>query len=138
MSNDPTPPKMSDDEKALIAAAVGGDLAKVRELLGNGVPVDARTVDMYPLGPEWDVTPLMCAAAKGHLDIVRALLEAGAEVSAACQGNKADGGSGSTALHHALLRGQAQTAEALLDAGADPNAVGRYARTPLTCAIDAT
>jgi len=92
------PDAMTADETAMIEAAVNGDLPRVRELLARGVPADVRTVGMYPLGMEWNVTPLMCAAAKGHVEILRALLDAGADVAAACEANKVDGGPGSTAL----------------------------------------
>lgn len=128
--------KLSDDERALFAAAIGGDLDRVRALLAKGVVVDARNdKESWPLGMEWNITPLMCAAANGHVDVVRALIAAGASANAASDANKVDGGPGSTPLHHALLRGHVEAAGALLDAGADPNAIGRYGRTPLTAAV---
>jgi hypothetical protein len=126
---------LSPDEKSLIAAALAGDAARIRALLAMGVAVDARDSESYPLGPEWSLTALMCGAAKGHLDVVRALLSSGANPNAASEAHKEDGGGGSTALHHALLGGHIAVAEALLDAGADSNAIGRYGRTPLTTAV---
>src|SRR2546423_2925596 len=99
---EPDSPPLSPDEKALVTAALNGDAGRVRELLDNGVPVDPREWETHPLGLEWNVTPLMCAAARGHLDIVRLLLGAGADVSAATDAHKQDGGGGSQALHCAL------------------------------------
>lgn len=119
----PTP--LSDDENALLSAALAGDSKKVRSLLAKGVAVDGRDGERSPLGLERNVTPLICAAAKGHLDAVRALLDAGANVSAATDANKQDGGGGSQALHHALLNKHVAVAELLLDNGADANAIGR-------------
>jgi ankyrin repeat protein len=128
--------RLSDDERALFAAAIEGDLDQVRALLAKGVAVDPRNnKESWPLGMEWNITPLMCAAANGHVEVIRALLAAGANPNAASDANKVDGGPGATALHHALSRGHVAAAEALLDAGADPNAIGRYGRTPLTSLI---
>lgn len=128
--------KLSDDEKALFTAAIDGDLDQVCALLEKGVAVDPRNnKESWPLGMEWNITPLMCAAANGHVEVVRALLAGGANANAASDANKVDGGPGSTPLHHALSRGHVAAAEVLLDAGADPNAIGRYGRTPLTAAL---
>ena len=126
---------LSADEKAFVEAAARGDAARVRELLARDVPVDVRDSETYALGSVWNITALMCAAAQGHLEIVQTLLHAGANVSAACDAHKADGGGGSQALHFAVSGGHLAVAEALLDAGADPNAIGNYGRTPLVMAI---
>jgi ankyrin repeat protein len=124
-------PKLTDDERALIQAAVEGDAEKARQLLSTGVDVNVRNGETYPIGYEWNTTPLMCAADKGHLEVCRILLEAGADVSAASVKHKADGGGGAQALHHALMDSHVEVAKLLLDAGADPNAQGNYGSTPL-------
>lgn len=126
---------LSANEKAFVEAATRGDAARVRELLAQGVPVDVRDSETFALGSVWHITALMCAAAQGHLDTVRTLLQAGADVSAACAAHKADGGGGSQALHFAVAGKHLAVAEALLDAGANPNVVGNYGRTPLVMAI---
>lgn len=58
----------------LIAGAESGDVAEVAKALADGTPVDARDDDGR--------TALMVAAAHGHLDVVRVLLDAGADVNA--------------------------------------------------------
>jgi len=126
---------LSADEKALVEAAARGDAERVRQLLARGVPVDVRDSETYALGSCWNITALMCAAAQGHLDIIQTLLEAGAGVSAACHAHKEDGGGGSQPLHFAVSGRHAAAAEVLLDAGANPDAIGNYGRTPLVMAI---
>jgi ankyrin repeat protein len=128
-------PKLADNEKSLIQAAVEGDAEKTRQLLSTGVNMNVRNAETYPLGYEWNTTALMCAAAKGHLEVARLLIEAGADVSAASEQHKVDGGGGWQALHHALRNNHVEVAKLLFDAGADPNALGNYAWTPLLCAL---
>jgi len=134
MSSQPGKPP-SPDGKAFVEAAARGDVEKVRELLARGVPADVRDSESFALGSLWNITPLMCAAAQGQLEIVQILLKAGANVSAACAAHKEDGGGGSQALHFAVAGRHGTVAKTLLDAGADPNAVGNYGRTPLVTAI---
>jgi ankyrin repeat protein len=94
-----------------------------------------RDSETFTLGSVWNITALMCAAAQGHLEIVRLLLNAGASVSAVCSAHKEDGGGGSQALHFAVSGRHLAMTEALLDAGADPNTIGNHGRTPLVMAI---
>ena len=61
-------------EDDLLRAIRQGDLAAVKALLDQGVPVDAKF--------RYDRTPLSFAADRGHLEIVRLLLERGADVNA--------------------------------------------------------
>jgi ankyrin repeat protein len=126
---------MTEIETSLIQASLDGDAAKVRELLAAGADANVRNAETYPIGYEWNTTPLMCAAAKGHLEVVRVLLKGGADVAAASEKHKVDGGGGNQALHHALSNDHVEVAKALLDAGADANALGNWGRTPLVCAI---
>jgi ankyrin repeat protein len=128
-------PKLTANEKSLIQAAVEGDAEKARQLLSTGVNINRRNAESYPLGYEWNTTALMCAAANGHLEVARLLIEAGADVFAASEQHKVDGGGGWQALHHALRNNHVEVAKLLLDAGADPNALGNYAWTPLLCAL---
>ena len=71
---------------------------------------------------------LHAAAARGLLQVVVALLEAGdMQVDVEAE-------DGSTALHAAAATGHAAVVEALLEAGADPQATGKAGATPLQLA----
>ncbi|MCR9294558.1 MAG: PQQ-binding-like beta-propeller repeat protein [bacterium] len=59
------------DYQAWWQAAQSGDAAEIKRLLALGVPVDQQT--------EYGATALMFAAGRGHAEVVRILLEAGAE-----------------------------------------------------------
>ena len=59
-------------------------------------------------------TPLLCAAARGHLDIVRILIESGALLNTVDK-------HGLTALHHAVRRHHFSIAKFLCEAGANVN-----------------
>lgn len=61
-------------EDALIKAALAGEAAKVRQLLADGAPVDARDVNR--------MTAAMLAAQGGHVHAFQALVEAGADLHA--------------------------------------------------------
>jgi hypothetical protein len=59
--------------EALFDAARRGDRARVAQLLDAGVDVNAKA--------RYDVTALVFAADKGHMDVVRLLVERGADVN---------------------------------------------------------
>lgn len=81
-------------------------------------------------------TPLMAAAAAGHLAAVKTLVKAGADVNAACPRR------GNTALHYVALLGPSQAEEwklvsiarELLLAGCEPGAVNLRGETALALA----
>jgi hemoglobin len=79
-------------------------------------------------------TPLYCVAnecaSETGPDVVRALVQAGADVNACA------GVTRTTALHMAARRGRVEIARALLDAGAAVNARSRKGDTPLQRAIN--
>ena len=85
--------------------AAGGGLAKVRLLLDNGAKVNAQS----KLGRN---ALLIAAAFAGNSDVVRALLDAGADVSYADR-------RGWTALTLAARTGDRKLVQTLLDAGGD-------------------
>ncbi len=97
----------SDRAGRLIAACFEGEVELARRLLAEE-PGLWRSRDS-----ELESTPLHISAHRGHLGIVDALLEAGADVQAR------EGCSGTTALHWAAEAGQVAVAERLLEAGAD-------------------
>ena len=109
----------ADPTLAIFAAAMFGDAAEVEKLLtGNRSLVTAVSPDGW--------FPLHLAAHFGHADVVRALLNKGAQVNA-CSTN---------AMHnvalHAAAAGRAQAvAKLLLDAGANANARQEGGWTPL-------
>ncbi|WP_083752043.1 ankyrin repeat domain-containing protein [Saccharothrix sp. ALI-22-I] len=114
---------MSDAVRTLLLNAVRrDDLYEVRGLLRNGVDVNARGAD--------GLTPLMIAAGKGSADLVRLLIDAGADVYTA------DSAAGATALHKAVQGGDLETVKLLVEAGAFVDAVAATTgHTPLMDAL---
>ena len=109
----------------LHVAAGAGCLEVVALLLRLGVNPNTKG--------RGDHTPLYCVAnecaSETGPDVVRALVQAGADVSA-CSGITR-----ATALHTAARRGHVEIARALLDSGAAVNARDRKGDTPLQRAI---
>ncbi|MEM1450377.1 MAG: ankyrin repeat domain-containing protein [Planctomycetota bacterium] len=98
---------------------------RVCELLADGADPNGRSGE----------TSLLCrAAAEGHAEIVRALLEAGADPSAPDSVRRPE--LATTPLHAAAGSGHLACVEALLAAGADVHA-GPGKRTPLVAAQEA-
>ena len=95
---------------ALMKAVQKNDSLRVQTLIAEGANVDE-------LDPNGDA-PLVMAAYLGHTDIVRMLLEAGADVTAVDPGMKA------TALHAAAYAGRTEAAALLIQHGVDINRQG--------------
>jgi len=106
------------DEKSFQAAARAGDLMAITAFVDSGIDINARS--------ESDGrTVLINAAARGDLNVVKLLLERGADV------NVADNG-GYTALHHAIEARYDDVSELLLNhPKLDPNARGLNGVTTL-------
>lgn len=98
-------------------AAEQGNVSAVRSQLAWGENPDARTL----LSRD---TPLIKAAANGHIEVVKLLLEQGADVNRHNEG-------GETPLHYAARNGHVEVMEILLDHGADVTAKGTGCGTPL-------
>ena len=128
-------PALTEDELALLKAAYAGDLQKVEFLVANGADPNVQSNEFYDMGMHQKVTPLMGAADRGHLEIVRWLLQHQANHAAETMLTKSQGGPGTQALHFAATAGHETVVAALLDAGANPNAQGKFGRTPLTSAL---
>ena len=132
--------------RQLFDAAQEGDAEKVRALLRGGADVNAKRPDRY--------TPFLLALGEGHNDVCRLLLDAGARPDTTIE-------DGSSAMHVAAAGGNVEglellhrpdvpidardrlgctalfeaatleTAEWLLQHGADVNARDKYGMTPL-------
>ena len=109
--------------RELVAAARAGDLGRLRAVLAWGCDVDGSDDDGPPDGEErW--TALFYAVRGGRLDLVDALLDAGASV------DRADL-DGWTALQLAAEAGRLGCLRRLLQAGAAPDREDLDALTPL-------
>jgi len=100
-------------------------------------PLDEpRANDEEPLnyrqlvGHQGGLSALLHAAREGHRDVVRALLEGGADV------NQVGDGERTTALLIATINGHFDLALDLLDRGADPNLADAAGTTPLFAAVN--
>ncbi len=84
------------------------------------------------VGPDFagGMTALIYAAREGHMDTVKDLVEAGADV------NHVGGGSKMSPMVEAIINGHLDIAKYLLDKGADPNIVGLNGLAPLYATID--
>lgn len=97
------PAATSSSAEALFEAARNGDRARVAQLLDSGVDVNAHA--------RYEMTALAFAADKGHLDVVKLLVERGADVNALDTFYK------SRALDWALSNGHYHVAQYLLERG---------------------
>jgi uncharacterized protein len=92
-----------------------GDLPRLKRLLDSGADVNSR--DCLT-----GFRPLISAAAKGRLNVVKFLLSAGAILDARVSDDYPTDHRGATALMLASFNNHKKVAELLLDAGADANA----------------
>jgi ankyrin repeat protein len=108
-------------ETPLMTAAFTGNLELVQTLLSHHADVNAAGTDAKQ-------TALMWATSEKHVDIVRALVAAGADVHAHTSG-------GFSALLFAARQGDSESGAVLLEAGADPNDRARDGSTALVIAV---
>ena len=143
---DKVKPTTEEIEKAVVLSCLGGHPIVItflsnklshltndqRELLDSCVKgtVVMKTLDSPDTPLVLGLTPLMVASSCGHVDIVVALIKAGADV------NKQESFWGFTPLFFAIRGGKSFTiVETLLERNADPNAIADK-RTPLDDAND--
>lgn len=135
----------------VMKAVQKNDVGRLTTLIAEGA-------DVNELDPNGDA-PLVMAAYLGHTEIVRLLLEAGADVTAVDPGMKATAlhaaayagrteaarlliahgididkqgpKNGYTALHDAIWENHADTARVIIDAGADLTLTSHAGQTPL-------
>lgn len=128
----------------LMEAVKEGDAEKVKQLLDNGAK--PNTVDIGGLNPEnphamqmaaVNPTALMVAAGKGHAEVVKLLLSAGANLNHQAKSSCGFSSftSGYTALMMAADEGYAEIVKLLLSAGADVNVANGEGETALDVAI---
>jgi ankyrin repeat protein len=144
----------NDKTQAMIDAAWRGDAKEVERLLAEGADINKRG--------NRNRTALMLAAGKGHLEVVKLLLDKGAEVeskkdnggltalffasvndkghpeiikllvSRGADPNVVWKNPYPMILHYAVMKSSDETVRALLENGANPNAVGAFGETALT------
>jgi SepF-like predicted cell division protein (DUF552 family) len=110
-------PIFADLNEKLLDAVEEGDIAKVKELLKKGSDPNAR--DHGPRERVWRYgkTPLCLAVEHGHTEIVKLLIEHGADVNASCYIDSFE-----TPLHQAVVDDDTEIAKLLIQNGADVNA----------------
>jgi ankyrin repeat protein len=115
----------------ICTAASIGDLERVRELLDQD-PSLANRVSEYVTYYLGSGAPLKNAAAMGHLEIVKLLLDRGADPNLPEEGIAPHG----HALYSAVAGGHFEIAKLLLEHGADPNAAVESSADCLSRAIN--
>jgi len=101
----------------LAQAAFSGSTETAAVLLQRGASVGVRC---------WEgETPLHLAAKRGHVEVVRLLLDHGADI------DEAGNASHATALHCAVMKSQVEVGGLLLQRGADPNKKDEPGYAPL-------
>jgi hypothetical protein len=88
-------------------------------------PAGSKIMPLYP----GEFTPLIKAAANGHLDVVKLLVERNADIDAQC-------GTGATALIEACTNGHVEVVELLLEKGADASLKTKAGQTALYWATE--
>jgi ankyrin repeat protein len=111
---------MADPTKEFIRAAKADDLTTLKTLLKDDQDLlESRDTD--------GSTALHCACWKGHLEDVRFLVQAGADL----QAHNTNNHWGTTPLRAAVHANRAAIATLLIEAGADVNARDMNGQTPL-------
>ena len=130
------------DENTCLGAAKGGHLEVLQWARANGCPWDERTCSLAAGGGHfemlqwarangcsWNERAMIGAAQEGHETVVRALIEAGADI------NKADD-DGWTPLYVASENGHTAVVRALIKTGANVNKAVNDGSTPLYIAAE--
>jgi ankyrin repeat protein len=111
-------PPLTTDQRPLYYAA-DCDLYDMVEVLATENPQDVNS-----RGFDFDETPLHVASENGHVDVVRLLIEHGADIAA-------QGRDRNTPLHEASINGHVDVARLLIEHGADIAARSVLESSPL-------
>lgn len=111
-------------------ACATGDLYRVRELIDQD-PASVNRVSDYGSYYLGCGAPIKNAAARGHIEIVRLLLECGADPNLPEEGIAPDG----HALHSAVVNGHIEIVRLLLKHGAHPNVEVESSADTLSAAL---
>ena len=99
---------------------------------GGGLSSFLRLVKRHPEAMSQrdaqSLTPLHCAAALGHGDIIAASVGQGADLDV-------EDSDGATPLFYAAKHGHIECVKALVKCGADVNKADKFGRTPLMCGV---
>lgn len=106
----------------LHAAAAGGNVQAVRQLIESGADVNAQVRSDESYSSEWGNAPLHYAARDGRTAAARVLIEAGADINARND-------RGQTPLHRAISH--PEIVSLLIEKGADVNIPDTTGQTPL-------
>jgi len=119
------------DVQKLVKASSEGNTEEIMQLLDLQIYRSTDLLDIngaaeldydcYLLNP---TTPLIIAAHKGRVNVVKLLLDSGADPNITDE-------DGAPPLHYAALEGHNNVIHMLLDRGADPNIKNEYGSTPL-------
>ena len=105
----------------LHAAAEGGNSSIMRSMLSYDIDINSKD-------DESSVTPLMIAVKRNHVEVVKYLLQKGADISLTTESNKRN------ALHIASQYGSVEAMEMLLSYDLRPDSRDVEGNTPLACA----
>ena len=108
--------KLDSNPHALAANGLPDALAKLLETSETAIDLNAKD--------EYNCAPLLWAARNGHIDMLKLLLDKGADV-------ETQGYNGMRALHHVCNSSKEKCVEILLEADANPNATDDANSTPL-------
>ena len=107
---------LDSNPHALAANGLPDVLAKLLETSETAIDLNAKD--------EYNCAPLLWAARNGHIDMLKLLLDKGADV-------ETQGYNGMRALHHVCNSSKEKCVEILLEADANPNATDDANSTPL-------
>ena len=128
---------IANEENTLIQMSEDGGTEEVKRILSSGlIKVDCNDKKLKPwqqIGPR---TPLIYAATEGHADIVRLLIQAGADVNqeGPLNSNMGPDDYEESPLMVAANYNHFEVVKLLIEAGAVPDRVDQFGKTPLLLA----